>query len=44
MEQRQPLCPVCKVGHLHAIDWGRGTTPVAAVASYRQAPAALDSS
>jgi hypothetical protein len=43
MEPRQPLCPVCKVGHLQVIDWGRGPTTVTAAAPYRQAPA-LDSS
>lgn len=43
IEPRQPLCPACKVGHLHVIDWGRGPTTAAAAAPYRQAPA-LDSS
>jgi hypothetical protein len=43
IEPRQPLCPVCKVGHLHVTDWGRGSMPAAAAAPYRQIPA-LDSS
>jgi Putative transposase len=25
LEPRLPLCPVCKLGHLHVIDWGIGT-------------------
>jgi Putative transposase/Transposase zinc-binding domain len=24
LEPHSPLCPVCKVGHLHVIDWGSG--------------------
>jgi hypothetical protein len=43
VEPHQPLCPVCKAGHLHVIDWGRGPTTATAAAPYRQAPA-LDSS
>jgi len=42
VEPHQPLCPVCKAGHLHVIDWGRRPT-TAAAASYRQA-LTLDSS
>ena len=41
VEPRHPLCPVCKVGHLHVIDWGRRATAVAA--AYPVVPA-LDSS
>jgi hypothetical protein len=44
MELRPPLCPICKVGHLHVIDTGREPTTPAAAPPYRQAPAALDSS
>jgi Putative transposase/Transposase zinc-binding domain len=40
-EPQPPLCPVCKIGHLHIIDWGR--RPTAAVAPY-QAIHPLDSS
>jgi hypothetical protein len=32
IEPHQPLCPVCKVGHLHVID--RGHLPTSAVAPY----------
>ena len=28
MELHQPLCPVCKVGHLHVIDWGHRPTAI----------------
>lgn len=43
IEPRQPLCPVCNVGHLHVIDWGHGpiTTPAAAPCPHTPA---LDSS
>jgi putative transposase/transposase-like zinc-binding protein len=44
MEPHPPLCPICKVGHLHVIDTSRGPTTPAAATAYRQAPAALDSS
>jgi hypothetical protein len=43
VEPHQPLCPVCKAGHLHVIDWGRGPTTATAAPPYRQADA-LDSS
>jgi hypothetical protein len=43
VEPHQPLCPVCRVGHLHVIDWGCRPTIMAAVAPYHHAPA-LDSS
>jgi len=43
IEQRGPLCPVCKVGHLLVIDWGRGAAPAAATAPFRQV-SPLDSS
>jgi hypothetical protein len=41
VEPHQPLCPVCKVGHLHVIDWGH--IPTVAAALYRQVPT-VDSS
>jgi hypothetical protein len=41
VEPHLPLCPVCKVGHLHVIDWGH--RPTATAAPYRQVPA-MDSS
>ena len=41
LELRQPLCPVCKVGHLHVID--QGHRPAVVAAPYLQVPA-LDSS
>ena len=25
---REPLCPVCGVGHLHVMDWGRRPMPL----------------
>jgi hypothetical protein len=38
LEPHLPLCPICKVGHLHVIDWGANLTsfPVAQIpaASY----------
>jgi hypothetical protein len=37
MEPRLPLCPLCKVGHLLVIDWGRAATTAAA--PHRQVPA-----
>lgn len=40
VEPHQPLCPVCRVGHLHVIDWCH--RPMAAT-PYRQVPA-MDSS
>ena len=27
VEPQQPLCPVCRAGHLHVIDWGHRPTP-----------------
>ena len=41
VEPHLPLCPVCKVGHLHVIDWVH--RPTAAATPYRQVPA-MDSS
>jgi Putative transposase len=41
MEPHQLLCPVCKVGHLHVIDWG--SRPAVVSAPYQPVPA-LDSS
>ena len=41
MEPRLPLCPACRVGHLHVIDWGH--RPMDEVAQHRPVPA-LDSS
>ena len=38
---REPLCPICKVGHLHVIDWNH--RPMAATTLYRAVPA-LDTS
>lgn len=43
LEPRPPLCPVCRVGHLHVIDWGYRATTAAALIAHRQAPA-VDSS
>jgi hypothetical protein len=43
MEPHPPLCPICKVGHLHVIDTSRAPTTPAAATAYRHAPA-LDSS
>jgi Putative transposase len=38
---REPLCPVCGVGHLHVMDWGRRSMPLRPP---QQPVAALDSS
>ena len=41
IEPRLPLCPACRVGHLHVVDWGH--RPMEEVAPYHPVPA-LDSS
>jgi hypothetical protein len=41
IEPHLPLCPACRVGHLHVIDWGHW--PVEEMPSYHLVPA-LDSS
>lgn len=42
IQPRAPVCPVCRVGHLHVIDWGRRPMSIAAAPCHQAA--ALDSS
>ena len=43
LQPHLPLCPVCRVGHLYAIDWGHAPSQAPGVAPHRQIPA-MDSS
>jgi hypothetical protein len=43
IERREPLCPVCKIGHLHVIEWQPALQSLSSTALHCQTPA-LDSS